>query len=401
MFPTLSAKAEDLLGKLGAFMQANVYPNEQRYRTEHNSAKDRWHVPPIVEELKQRARSAGLWNLFLPESEHGAGLTNFEYAHLCEVMGRVGWSPEIFNCAAPDTGNMEVLVRYGTEAHKKAWLAPLLAGEIRSAFCMTEPDVASSDATNISTRIARDGNSYVINGRKWWSSGAGDPRCKIFIVMGKTDPAAPKHLQQSMILVPRDTQGVNVERMLTVYGYDDAPHGHAEINFDNVRVPAENILLGEGRGFEIAQGRLGPGRIHHCMRSIGVAERALEAMCQRALSRVAFGKRLADMGTVRRDIAESRIEIDQARLLTLHAARKMDEVGNKVARAEIAMIKVVAPNVALRVLDRAVQVHGAKGVSQDTWLAMAWAHARTLRLADGPDEVHLESLAKHELTKYA
>jgi acyl-CoA dehydrogenase len=401
MFPTLSAKAQDLLGKLGAFMQAHVYPNEQRYRTEHNSAKDRWNVPPVVEELKQKARSAGLWNLFLPESEHGAGLTNFEYAHLCEVMGRVGWSPELFNCAAPDTGNMEVLVRYGTEAHKKAWLVPLLAGELRSAFCMTEPDVASSDATNISTRIARDGDSYVINGRKWWSSGAGDPRCKIFILMGKTDPAAPKHLQQSMILVPRDTPGVHVERMLTVYGYDDAPHGHAEINFDNVRVPAENILLGEGRGFEIAQGRLGPGRIHHCMRAIGVAERALEAMCQRALSRVAFGKRLADMGSVRKDIAESRIEIDQARLLTLHAARRMDDVGNKVARAEIAMIKVVAPNVALRVLDRAVQVHGAKGVSQDTWLAMAWAHARTLRLADGPDEVHLESLAKHELTKYA
>jgi len=401
MFPTLSAKAQDLLGKLGAFMQAHVYPNEQRYRTEHHSAKDRWHVPPIVEELKQKAREAGLWNLFLPESELGAGLTNFEYAHLCEVMGRVGWSPELFNCAAPDTGNMEVLVRYGTEAHKQAWLKPLLAGELRSAFCMTEPDVASSDATNISTRITRDGNSYVINGRKWWSSGAGDPRCKIFILMGKTDPAAPKHLQQSMILVPRDTPGVQVERMLTVYGYDDAPHGHAEINFDNVRVPAENILLGEGRGFEIAQGRLGPGRIHHCMRSIGVAERALEAMCQRALSRVAFGKRLADMGTVRKDIAESRIEIDQARLLTLHAARRMDDVGNKVARAEIAMIKVVAPNVALRVLDRAVQVHGAKGVSQDTWLAMAWAHARTLRLADGPDEVHLESLAKHELTKHA
>ena len=401
MFPTLSAKAQDLLGKLGAFMQAHVYPNEQRYRTEHNSAKDRWHVPPVVEELKQKARSAGLWNLFLPESEHGAGLTNFEYAHLCEVMGRVGWSPELFNCAAPDTGNMEVLVRYGTEAHKKAWLVPLLAGEMRSAFCMTEPDVASSDATNISTRIARDGDSYVINWRKLWSSGACDPRCKIFILMGKTDPAAPKHLQQSMILVPRDTPGVHVERMLTVYGYDDAPHGHAEINFDNVRVPAENILLGEGRGFEIAQGRLGPGRIHHCMRAIGVAERALEAMCQRALSRVAFGKRLADMGSVRKDIAESRIEIDQARLLTLHAARRMDDVGNKVARAEIAMIKVVAPNVALRVLDRAVQVHGAKGVSQDTWLAMAWAHARTLRLADGPDEVHLESLAKHELTKYA
>ena len=381
-------------------MQDQVYPNEQRYRTEHHSAKDRWQIPPVVEELKQKAKNAGLWNLFLPESEHGAGLSNFEYAHLCEVMGRVGWSSELFNCAAPDTGNMEVLVRYGAEEHKKQWLAPLLAGEIRSAFCMTEPDVASSDATNISTRIARDGDSYVINGRKWWSSGVGDPRCKIFIVMGKTDPAAPKHLQQSMILVPRDTPGVDVKRMLSVYGYDDAPHGHAEVVFDNVRVPASNLLLGEGRGFEIAQGRLGPGRIHHCMRTIGVAERALEEMCRRALSRVAFGKRLADMGSVRQDIAKSRIEIDQARLLTLHAALRMDQVGNKVARAEIAMIKVVAPNVALQVLDRAIQIHGAKGVSQDTWLAMAWAHVRTLRLADGPDEVHLESLAKHELTKH-
>jgi acyl-CoA dehydrogenase len=401
MFPTLSAKAQELLERLGAFMQDQVYPNEQRYRNEHHSAKDRWQIPPVVEELKKKAKAAGLWNLFLPESEHGAGLTNFEYAHLCEIMGRVSWSPELFNCAAPDTGNMEVLVRYGSEAHKLEWLVPLLAGEIRSAFCMTEPDVASSDATNISTRITRDGDSYVINGRKWWSSGVGDPRCKIFIVMGKTDPNAPKHLQQSMILVSRDTPGVDVKRMLSVYGYDDAPHGHAEVVFDNVRVPASNMLLGEGRGFEIAQGRLGPGRIHHCMRTIGVAERALEEMCRRSLSRVAFGKRLADMGSVRQDIANSRIEIDQARLLTLHAAKRMDEVGNKVARAEIAMIKVVAPNVALRVLDRAVQIHGAKGVSQDTWLAMAWAHVRTLRLADGPDEVHLESLAKHELTKHA
>ena len=401
MFPGLSPKAQDFLNRLGAFMEAHVYPSEGRFRSELATARDRWQVPPVVEELKQKAKAAGLWNLFLPESKRGAGLTNFEYAHLCEIMGRVGFAPEVFNCSAPDTGNMEVLERYGSEAHKERWMKPLLAGEIRSAVCMTEPDVASSDATNIKTSIRKDGDSYVINGRKWWSSGAGDPRCKIFILMGKTDPAAPKHLQQSMILVPRDTPGVDVQRMLHVFGYDDAPHGHAEIVFDNVRVPAENLLLGEGRGFEIAQGRLGPGRIHHCMRTIGVAERALEEMCKRAQSRVAFGARLSDMGSVRQDIAKSRIEIDQARLLTLHAAARMDAVGNKLARAEIAMIKVVAPNVALRVLDRAIQVHGAKGVCQDTWLAMAWAHTRTLRLADGPDEVHLESVAKIELTKHS
>jgi acyl-CoA dehydrogenase len=395
-----SAKARDLDTRLRAFMLEHVYPNEQRLRSEYQRS-DRWQPLPLIEELKPKAQAAGLWNMFLPESDHGAGLTNYEYAHLCEEMGRVSWSPEVFNCSAPDTGNMEVLVRYGTDEQKKHWLEPLLKGEIRSAFCMTEPDVASSDATNIKTSIRRDGDDYVINGRKWWSSGAGDPRCKIFILMGKTDPDASKHRQQSMILVPRDAKGVKIERMLHVFGYDDAPHGHAEIEFKDVRVPATNLLLGEGRGFEIAQGRLGPGRIHHCMRTIGVAERALEEMCRRALSRVAFGSRLADMGAVRQDIAKSRLEIDQARLLTLHAARTMDAQGNKAARAEIAMIKVCAPNVALAVLDRAIQVHGAKGVSQDTWLASAWAHIRTLRLADGPDEVHLETVAKLELGKHA
>ena len=354
---THSDKVKDLARRLAAFMEQNVYPNEKTFRAQIAEG-DRWQPTAIVEELKAKAKAEGLWNLFLPESKRGAGLTNLEYAPLCEIMGRSPMAPEVFNCSAPDTGNMEVLERYGTEEQKAKWLEPLLAGTIRSCFAMTEPHVASSDATNIESRIARDGDHYVINGRKWWSSGAGDPRCKICIFMGKTDPSAPKHKQQSMILVPRDTPGVNIERMLTVFGYDDAPHGHAEILFENVRVPAANLLLGEGRGFEIAQGRLGPGRIHHCMRSIGVAERALETMIARVKSRVAFGKTIAEQGTIRADIANSRIEIDQARLFTLQAAHRMDTVGNKMARAEIAMIKVVAPNVALRVIDRAIQAHG-------------------------------------------
>jgi acyl-CoA dehydrogenase len=390
-----SAKTIELRARLQMFMDAHVYPNEARFHQEVE--RNRWKPTRIVEELKGKARDAGLWNLFLPAHEHGAGLTNLEYAPLCEIMGRSHMAPEVFNCSAPDTGNMEVLARYGTTEQKEKWLRPLLAGEIRSCFAMTEPDVASSDATNIATRIARDGDWYVIDGKKWWSSGAGDQRCKIMILMGKTDPSAPTHKQQSMILVPMDAPGVKIVRMLTVYGYDHAPHGHAEIHFANVRVPAANILLGEGRGFEIAQGRLGPGRIHHCMRCIGVAERALETMCQRVEKRIAFGKPLAEQGTIRADIAASRIEIAQARLLSLQAAYMMDTVGNKAARSEIAMIKVVAPNVALRVLDRAIQAHGGAGVSQDTFLASAWAMVRTLRIADGPDEVHLESIAKWEL----
>jgi acyl-CoA dehydrogenase len=393
----LNEKTKILQRRLQEFMDAHVYPNEKRFHDEIES--NRWQPTRIVGELKAKARAAGLWNLFLPDDERGAGLTNLEYAPLCEIMGRSHMAPEVFNCSAPDTGNMEVLARYGTSAQKEKWLVPLLEGEIRSCFSMTEPDVASSDATNISASIRRDENDYVINGRKWWSSGAGDPRCKISIFMGKTDPSAAAHQQQSMILVPMDTPGLKIERMLTVFGYDHAPHGHAEISFHDVRVPAANMLLGEGRGFEIAQGRLGPGRIHHCMRCIGAAERALELMCVRVQSRVAFGKPLAEQGTIRADIAASRMEIDQARLLTMKAAHMMDTVGNKAARAEIAMIKVVAPNVALRVIDRAIQAHGGAGVSQDTFLASSWAAIRTLRLADGPDEVHIESIAKLELAK--
>jgi acyl-CoA dehydrogenase len=392
-----SAKTKELQQRLQKFMNAHVYPNEQRF--EEETAREPWKPARIVEELKVKARGEGLWNLFLPEDPGGAGLSNLEYAPLCEIMGRSHMAAEVFNCSAPDTGNMEVLARYGTAEQKDKWLKPLLTGEIRSCFAMTEPDVASSDATNIAASIVRRGDEYIINGRKWWSSGAGDPRCKIAIFMGKSDPAAAAHKQQSMILVPLDTPGVKIVRMLKVFGYDHAPHGHAEIDFENVRVPAGNMLLGEGRGFEIAQGRLGPGRIHHCMRCIGVAERALEAMCKRVQARVAFGKVLAEQGTIRAGIAESRMEIEQARLLTLKAAYMMDTVGNKAARAEIAMIKVVAPNVTLRVLDRAIQAHGGAGVSQDTFLASAWAIVRTLRLADGPDEVHIESIAKWELAK--
>ena len=394
-------KAKAIRERLLAFMDAHVYPNENRFYEE--VARERWRPALVIEELKKKARGEGLWNLFLlPEDSergNGPGLTHEEYAPLCEIMGRSFIGPEVFNCSAPDTGNMEVLTRYGTAEQKKQWLDPLLEGKIRSCFAMTEPEVASSDATNIEASIRRDGDTYVINGRKWWSSGAGDPRCKVAILMGKSDPSAPKHKQQSMILVPMDTQGVKIVRMLSVFGYDHAPHGHGEILFENVRVPIANMLLGEGRGFEIAQGRLGPGRIHHCMRCIGVAERALEAMCRRVKARVAFGKPLAEQGTIRADIATSRIEIEQARLLTMKAAHLMDTVGNKAARVEIAMIKVTAPNVALRVLDRAIQAHGGLGVSQDSFLASAWASVRALRLADGPDEVHLESIAKWELQK--
>ena len=378
-------------------MDTHVYPNEATFHRQVAEG-DRWQPTPIVEELKAKARAAGLWNLFLPASEYGAGLTNLEYAPLCEIMGRsIPIGPEVFNCSAPDTGNMEVLVRYGTPEQRRRWLEPLLAGEIRSCFAMTEPGVASSDATNIRSAVVRDGDHYVINGHKWWISGAGDPRCKVAIFMGQTSPAAAAHQQQSMILVPMDTPGIEKRRMLPVFGFDDAPHGHAELVFTNVRVPAANMLLGEGRGFEIAQGRLGPGRIHHCLRLIGFAERALEAMSARVKSRVAFGKPLAEQGTIRAALAESRIEIEQARLLTMKAAELMDTVGNKVARREIAMIKVVVPRMAARVIDRAIQAHGAGGVSNDFGLAAAWAYARTIRLADGPDEVHIEAIAKMEL----
>ena len=393
-----SPKTIDLQKRVYAFMAEHVYPNEHKFH-EHKRGPLRWQPVPIIEELKPRARSAGLWNLFLPASDRGAGLTNLEYAPLCEIMGASPMGPEVFNCSAPDTGNMEVFERYASPELKRQWLEPLLAGEIRSCFAMTEPAVASSDATNIESAIVRQGNEYVLNGRKWWISGAGDSRCKVAIFMGKTDANAPKHQQQSMIVVPMDAPGVRILRMLPVFGYDDAPHGHGELLFENVRVPATNLLLGEGRGFEIAQGRLGPGRIHHCMRLLGVAERALADMCRRVKSRVAFGKPLAEQGTLRADIATSRIEIEQARLLVLKAAWMMDTAGNKAAKAEIAMIKALAPNVALKVLDRAIQAHGGAGVSDDFGLAAAWANSRTLRLADGPDEVHLESLAKMELKK--
>ena len=399
-----SPRTKELQAKLRAFMDAHVHPNEQRYHDEieaNTRAGKRWTPVPVIEELKPKARAAGLWNLFLPESEYGAGLTNQEYAPLAEIMGRVPWASEVFNCSAPDTGNMEVLVRYGTAEQKKRWLEPLLAGEIRSAFAMTEPAVASSDATNIEARIERSGDEYVINGRKWWTSGAGDPRCKIFIFMGKTDPQAPRHSQQSMILVPADAPGVKVLRALTVMGYDDAPHGHMEVDFANVRVPASNMLLGEGRGFEIAQGRLGPGRIHHCMRTIGLAERSLELMCKRASSRVAFGKPIAQQTVTQERIAEARCMIEQARLLTLKAAWMMDHAGNKAAKAEIAMIKVVAPNMACQVIDWAMQAHGGAGMCQDFPLAFYYTHVRTLRFADGPDEVHRNAIAKMELGRHA
>ena len=399
-----SPKVVELQQRMHAFFDEHIYPNEHRFHEDveaNTKLGKRWTPTAIIEELKPKAKSAGLWNLFAPNPKFGAGLNNLEYAPLAEITGAVHWAPEVFNCSAPDTGNMEVLAQYGTPAQQAQWLTPLLSGEMRSAFAMTEPDVASSDATNIATRIQRDGDDYVINGRKWWISGAGDPRCKIYIVMGKTDPDGPKHTQQSMILVPAETPGVNVTRPLPVFGYDDAPHGHCEIDFKNVRVPANNILLGEGRGFEIAQGRLGPGRIHHCMRLLGLSERALALMCKRLSSRVAFGKPLAAQSIWHERIAESRCLIDQARLLTLKAAYMMDTAGNKAARSEIAMIKVVAPNVAQQVIDWAIQAHGAAGLSEDFPLAYAYAWARILRLADGPDEVHRSALAKWELGKHA
>ena len=399
LFP-MSDRAQDVRKRVTEFMDTHVYAAEAVYALELDNLPSRWEIPPVIDELKAKTKAAGLWNLFLPKQEYPDALTNLEYAPLCEIMGRSPIGPEAFNCSAPDTGNMETIIRYGTPEQKKRWLEPLMQGTIRSCFAMTEPEVASSDATNIRTDIRRDGGDYVINGRKWWASGAMDPRCKIAIVMGLTDKNAQPYKRQSMILVPLETPGVKVLRSLSVFGYDDAPHGHAEVLFENVRVPASNILLGEGRGFEIAQGRLGPGRIHHCMRMIGMAERALETMCRRAQSRTAFGKTIAEQGVTRHWIAESRMEIDQARLLTLHAAHKMDEVGNKAARAEIAMIKVVAPNMALKVIDRAIQVCGGGGVSQDFHLAFAWARARAIRLADGPDEVHRETIAKFELKKH-
>jgi acyl-CoA dehydrogenase len=396
-----SARTRDLMARLNAFMEREVYPNEKRFYAEVAEG-DRWVPTRLMEDLKAKAKSEGLWNLFLPESEYGAGLTNMEYAPLCEIMGRIPWAPEVFNCSAPDTGNMEVLVRYGTPAQRKEWLEPLLEGRIRSCFAMTEPAVASSDATNIETAIVRDGESFVVNGRKWWSSGANDPRCAVFIVMGKTDPQhESRHRQQSMILVPRNTPGVKVLRALPVFGYDDAPHGHGELVFENVRVPASSLLMKEGDGFSIAQGRLGPGRIHHCMRLVGLAERALEQMCRRTLSRVAFGKPVATQTVTLERIADARIAIDQARLLVLKAAYMMDTVGNKVAAKEIAMIKVAAPLMACQVIDWAIQAHGGGGVSDDFGLAYAYAQARTLRLADGPDEVHRNQVGKLELGRFA
>ena len=405
MLSDYSPKTRDLLERLNQFFEQHIMPNEARHHDELlalRKAGDPWQPLKLIDELKITARKAGLWNLFLPHPYKGeGGISNLDYAPLCEVMGRVSWSGEVFNCSAPDTGNMETLERYATDAQKKQWLVPLLAGEIRSAFLMTEPAVASSDATNIQSSIRREGDEYVVNGRKWYASGAGNPRCAIFILMGKTDPDAARHQQQSIVLVPRNTPGVTVLRPLTVFGYDDAPHGHMEINLENVRIPVENVLLGEGRGFEIAQGRLGPGRIHHCMRSIGAAERALEMMVDRLQSRVAFGRPLAEQSVWHERIAESRCMIDQARLLTLNAAHKMDTVGNKEAKAEIAMIKVVAPNISCKVVDWAIQAHGAAGVSSDFWLAEAYAHQRTVRIVDGPDEVHRNAIAKIELAKRA
>ncbi|MGE7660678.1 acyl-CoA dehydrogenase family protein [Peribacillus sp. NPDC097197] len=396
-----SDKVKDLQHQVTEFMEQYVYPNETVYEQQLNEGTSRWEIPPIIEEMKIKAKEKGLWNLFLPESEYGAGLTNSEFAPLCEIMGRSPFiGPEAFNCSAPDTGNMEVLVRYGTEQQKKDWLIPLLEGKIRSAFAMTEPAVASSDARNVESSIERDGDHYVINGRKWWTSGAPDPRCKILVFMGKSSPNAPTYEQQSMILVPIDTPGVKVLRSLNVYGYDDAPHGHGEVLFENVRVPASNMILGEGKGFAIAQGRLGPGRIHHCMRLIGLAERALESMIERAQTRVAFGSAISDKGVIRQWIADSRIELDQARLLTLKTAYMMDKLGNKEAKKEIAMIKIIAPEVTTKIIDRAIQVHGGGGVSQDFPLARNWAYARIVRLADGPNEVHREAVAKQELKQF-
>ena len=400
MLPELSTKVEDLLERVSKFMDENVYPNEKKIGDEIAEG-DRWQPSQILEGIKAKAKEQGLWNLFLPDSDRGAGLTNYEYAHLCELMGRTQFGPEAFNCSAPDTGNMETLERYASEEVKKEWMVPLLEGTIRSAFAMTEPAVASSDATNIESSIIKDGDEYVINGRKWWTSGANDPRCKVFIFMGKTDAKNPdRHKQQSMIVVPADSAGVKVLRHLPVFGFDDAPHGHGEVLFENVRVPAKNMLLGEGRGFEIAQGRLGPGRIHHCMRLIGVAEVALEKMCKRTKERVAFGKPVSEQTVTQERIAESRIMIDQCRLLTLYAAHKMDVHGNKEARKEIAMIKVAAPNMACKIIDWAIQAHGAGGVSDDFGLSKMYAQSRTLRLADGPDEVHRNQIARLELKRH-